>query len=71
MNNKTFIVDGMSCSGCVKSVQAALIEAGASEVQVDLAEKTVAVRFDESVSEQALVEAIEDVGFELMACELS
>ncbi|SUQ09742.1 heavy-metal-associated domain-containing protein [Suttonella ornithocola] len=45
---KIFTIDGMTCNGCANSVKNALESVpGISEVTVNLAEKQVAVVFDE------------------------
>lgn len=66
MTTVTFQVKGMSCGHCVKSVEGALKEAGASG-QVDLAGGKVTVQYDEAkVSVDALKEAIEEQGYDVV-----
>ena len=62
-------VDGMTCGGCVKSIQNALGEhQGVSETTADLDSKTVAVEFDEAVIQEAAIkDAIEAAGFDVVA----
>lgn len=62
-------VEGMTCGGCVKSIQNALTShAGVSKAVADLESKMVSVDFDPAVIErQALVQAIEDAGFDVAA----
>ena len=65
MNKETIHIEGMSCNHCVQSVKNALaaqegvvveaVEIGAATVQYDAAK----------VQRVALVEAIEDIGFEV------
>ncbi|WP_124728174.1 copper ion binding protein [Staphylospora marina] len=58
-------VEGMSCGHCVKAVESALERIGA-EGTVDLAGKTVTVRFDENrLSLEKIREAIEDQGYDV------
>lgn len=60
-------VEGMTCGGCVKSIQNALGEQqGVSEATADLDSKTVAVEFDEAVIQAAAIkDAIEAAGFDV------
>ncbi|SUO95423.1 heavy-metal-associated domain-containing protein [Suttonella ornithocola] len=63
---KIFTIDGMTCNGCANSVKNALESVpGISEVTVNLAEKQVAVVFDEKkISSQDIIDAIEDAGYD-------
>ncbi|WP_201317624.1 copper chaperone CopZ [Paenibacillus sp. EPM92] len=66
MSNVTLRVEGMSCNHCVNSVEGALKNLGAVG-KVDLAAKSVTVEFDESkVSLNAIKEAIEDQGYDVV-----
>lgn len=62
-------VAGMTCGGCVKSIQNALNEQdGVSEATADLDSATVKVDFDPaSIEEGAIKEAIEAAGFDVAA----
>lgn len=65
MQNVKLQVEGMSCQHCVQSIEGALKELGA-EGNVNLSEKSVEVRFDESkVSLAAIREAIEEQGYDV------
>lgn len=59
-------IDGMTCGGCVKSVDSALTQLdGVQSVEVDLEGNKAAVTYDSSaVAVDAIVEAIEDAGFD-------
>jgi len=59
-------VGGMSCQGCVRSVERVLLaQEGVSEAVVSLESKEVSVRFDpQRISLDALKAAIRDAGFE-------
>lgn len=59
----------MTCGGCVKSIENALIEqAGVAKVAADLDAKTVTVDFDANLIQQAGIEqAIEKAGFDVAA----
>lgn len=66
MTNVTLQVEGMSCDHCVKAVEGAVKEVGATG-KVDLQAKTVDVSYDESkLGLDAIKEAIEDQGYEVV-----
>ena len=60
-------VDGMTCGGCVKSVQKALnAHDGVTEAVADLDKKSVDVNFDPAkIQEAGIKAAIEDAGFDV------
>ena len=62
-------VEGMTCGGCVKSIQNALNEqAGVNDAIADLDSKTVKVDFDPAaIEEGAIKAAIEAAGFDVAA----
>ncbi len=62
-------VDGMTCGGCVKSIQNALSNRdGVSKAEADLESKTVSIEFDAGIIQRdGLVKAIEDAGFDVAA----
>lgn len=65
MSNIVLKVEGMTCGHCVKAVEGAVQNAGASG-KVDLESKTVSIKYDESkVSLDAIKEAIEDQGYDV------
>ena len=66
MNRIILGVKGMTCSGCVASVERALREVnGVTGVTVSLEHSQAAVEFDaDRVTQQALREAIEEAGFD-------
>ena len=59
-------VEGMTCGGCVKSVDRAVSQLqGVQSVDVDLEGNKASVTYDAStVAVEAIVEAIEDAGFD-------
>lgn len=59
-------VEGMTCGGCVKSVDSAVSQLqGVQSVDVDLEGNKASVTYDAStVTVEAIVEAIEDAGFD-------
>ena len=66
MQNVTLKIDGMTCGGCVKSVTRVLNELdGVAQADVSLEKAQAIVSFDENkVQPAALVEAVEDAGFD-------
>lgn len=62
-------VDGMTCGGCVKSIQNALTgRDGVSSAAADLDSSMVAIEFDSGVIQQdAIEQAIVDAGFSVAA----
>ena len=69
MEQLTLKVDGMTCGGCVKSIQNALnARAGINQADADLDNATVTVAFDPVlIQETAIRDAIEDAGFDVAA----
>ena len=62
-------VEGMTCGGCVKSIQNALqSHEGVGSASANLDAKLVTVEFDPSVIQRdGIVQAIEDAGFDVAA----
>ena len=62
-------VEGMTCGGCVKSIQNALsARDGVADTQADLDSKTVTIEFDPArIQKDGLIAAIEDAGFDVAA----
>ncbi|MNJ56151.1 Copper chaperone CopZ [compost metagenome] len=59
-------VEGMSCNHCVKSVEGAVSGLGA-QAKVDLANKKVEVEYDDAkLTVEAIKEAIEDQGYDIV-----
>jgi len=59
--SKTYLVKGMTCGGCVRSVEAAIREqAPGAKVSVDLPTGKVTV---EGADEAAVKRAVDDAGF--------
>ena len=65
----TFSVDGMTCSGCVRSVTNAIRQApGVASVDVSLGDKRAIVEYDPATCTPAqIVDAIVGAGFEAKA----
>ena len=59
-------IDGMSCSNCVRHVEAALLDVdGVDVLEVDVGRAVV----DTEVDEDTLRDALEEVGYELVSIE--
>lgn len=62
------IVDGMTCGHCTARVEKALKElTGVSDAQADLESKRVTVKTDGTVEKEAMVSAITEAGYEVIA----
>jgi copper chaperone len=66
MKKEVIKVEGMSCNHCKMSVETAVKKiAGVVEAEVNLAEKTLQVEYDnEKTDMDRIRQAVEDVGFE-------
>lgn len=59
-------IDGMSCSNCVRHVEAALLDVdGVDVLEVEVGRVVV----DTEVDEDTLRDALEEVGYELVSIE--
>jgi copper chaperone len=69
MEKQSFKVDGMTCGGCVKSIQNALNEQnGINTATADLDNASVEVEFDSAlIAEAAIKAAIEAAGFDVVS----
>jgi copper chaperone len=66
MNHVILKVEGMSCMHCVNSVEAAVKQAG-GVAKVDLANKTVAIQYNEAIVSLATIKhAIEEQGYDIL-----
>ncbi|QKG72794.1 cadmium-translocating P-type ATPase [Erythrobacter mangrovi] len=65
MVDSRFTVPGMRCAGCIAKIERGLGELpGVDAARVNFSAKRVAVRHDAQLDDQALVEALERLGFE-------
>ncbi|EGT3615835.1 heavy-metal-associated domain-containing protein [Clostridium perfringens] len=59
-------IDGMSCSNCIRHVQAALLDIdGVDLLEIEVGRAVV----DTEVDEDTLRDALEEVGYELVSIE--
>lgn len=62
---KKILIEGMSCSHCVKHVTEALKDLGAKGVEVNL-EKKYALAEVNNISDESIKSAIEDAGYDVV-----
>ncbi|GLI01108.1 heavy-metal-associated domain-containing protein [Phytohabitans aurantiacus] len=68
MITQTFRVKGMTCGHCVNSVSSEVgALPGVDDVQVDLTSGTVTVQSAAALDEQAVREAVDEAGYELVS----
>jgi copper chaperone CopZ len=68
MVSKHFTVRGMTCGHCAGAVTAEIEKlAGVTDVLVDVATGRVTVEGTSSISDDAVVEAVEEAGYEVVA----
>lgn len=60
---KTYMVEGMTCSGCVNAVTNA-IKAKDASVQINVDLDAGKVQVEGVLDEAAIIEAVEDAGFD-------
>lgn len=65
---KKILIEGMSCGHCVKHVKEALEDLGAADVEVSL-ENNEAVAEVNNSSDESIISAIEDVGYDVVRIE--
>ncbi|GAA4867339.1 MULTISPECIES: heavy-metal-associated domain-containing protein [Saccharopolyspora] len=66
MGESTYIVKGMTCSGCMNKVTGAVTGvAGVTEVDVDISDGRLTVVGDSSVDPEAIRRAVGEAGYEL------
>ncbi|MCF0226459.1 MAG: heavy-metal-associated domain-containing protein [Methanobrevibacter sp.] len=66
MVEKTIKVVGMHCPSCVAAVELSLTDIdGVDEAKANIETGTVEIKLDDSVSDDDITEAVEDVGFKV------
>jgi copper chaperone len=67
---KKILIEGMSCSHCVRHVEEALKEIdGVNSVEVDLKGKNAVIDLAHEIENEKFKTAIEDVGYEVTGIE--
>ncbi len=60
----TFQVEGMHCKNCENKVKTFVSEIqGVQNIQVNLAQKTIEVQYEEPANTQTIVESLQDLGY--------
>jgi copper chaperone len=66
MGKTTYMVKGMTCGGCVRSVKAAIGGVdGVSEVEIDFKNRQAIVTSDTELDDAAVKAAVEEAGYEV------
>ncbi len=65
MEKTVLHVEGMMCAHCEATVKKAVTAAGAADVQVDLAAKTVTITYAAPATVDVFKKAITDAGYEV------
>lgn len=64
---KKILIEGMTCSHCVRHVEDALKELdGIKSAKADLKEKRAVVKLGKDVADDRIREAIEEMGYEVV-----
>lgn len=67
---KKVLIEGMSCQNCVRHVTEALSELeGISSVEVKLEEKLALIELLDTVKDEEIIAAVEEVGYEVLGIE--
>lgn len=67
MKTMEFKIDGMDCSSCVRGIETAIRGLpGIEDVKVSLADNNAVIKMNTAlVTDNAIIEAIEDAGFDV------
>jgi copper chaperone len=64
MNDRTYLVSGMTCDHCVQAVTAELLQVpGINAVQIDLASGRVTVTSNGTPDDEAVAAAVDEAGY--------
>lgn len=70
MTKKIITVEGMHCMHCASSVEKAVSDLeGVKDAKVNLDKKTCTAKLSGEVSDEAIVSAVKDAGFEVIGIE--
>lgn len=69
MSKKRILIEGMHCPHCSSRVEAALNCIDSVKAKVNLKKKFAEVKADDSVTDEMLRTAIEDLGFQVIEIE--
>lgn len=66
---KTMTIEGMMCAHCAASVTRALEAIGGVKAKIDLKKKQAAITINGDVSDEMLIKAVTEAGFEVVSIE--
>ncbi len=70
MTKKIITVEGMHCMHCASSVEKAVAALeGVKDAKVNLDKKSCTAKLSGDVSDQAIIEAVKEIGFEVTGIE--
>ena len=69
MEKITMNVEGMMCNNCKAHVEKALAQAGGTDIQVSLEDKTAACSYAAPVTADALKAAVVEAGYQVVESE--
>ncbi len=68
MTSTDYTVRGMTCDHCAGSVTAEVTKIpGVKDVKVDVSAGRLTVQADQAISDEAVVEAVEEAGYEVVS----
>ena len=63
---KTVVIKGMSCGHCSARVEKSLNKINGIEAKVDLESRTAKLSLTEPVTDQQIIDAVDDAGYEVV-----
>ena len=66
---KRILVECVICEHCINNVTEALMQIGAKDVAVNLDEKVTTAEISDSITDEIIKAAIEEVGYEVVLIE--
>lgn len=69
VNRKVILIEGMHCDNCKNSIERKINEIEGASAKVNLKKKQALVEMDREISDEVLVQAVEDAGFEVVRIE--
>ena len=63
---KTIVIKGMSCGHCAARVEKSLNKINGIEAKVDLESRTAKLNLTEPVTNQQIIDAVDDAGYEVV-----
>ncbi|NLM50411.1 MAG: heavy-metal-associated domain-containing protein [Clostridiaceae bacterium] len=66
---KVLKIEGMTCGHCKARVEKALNEIPGVSAKVNLAKKEAVLKIDEGISDQRLIDAVQEAGYKVLSVE--